>query len=188
MDEEEKNNSEELEEKTSEEETEKEKDKKTYSWEEMHERNEEAKGYRLGKAEEKKKRLEAEAKLKAFEDEKLTKDEKKDKRIAELEKENVDIRTGYKEKEIENLIVTIAAGKNFVGMEEVKLLAKAELASEEDPDKKTVEKVIEKIAKDKPYLISEKSAASGSGNFAKQGMEGAKDPDVMFGELIKEKL
>ena len=74
-------------------------------------------------------------------------------------------------------------------MEVVKLLAKAELASEDDVDKKTVEQVVNKIAKDKPYLLKgEESATPGSGNFARKGMEGEKDPDVLFGEMIKEKL
>jgi len=116
-------------------------------------------------------------------------DSEKDKnKITELEKSLVDIQTEYKDKEIDNLILTIASGKNFADMEVVKLLAKNELASEEDVNKKTVEKVIEKIAKEKPYLVSGKSATSGSGNFSKTGMEGQKDPDAMFGEMIKEKL
>ena len=161
-----------------------EKDKKfDYSY--VHEVREEAKSYRLAKAEEKRKRLEAETKLKKIEDEKLSDSEKKEKRILELEKEKVDIQTEYKEKEIDNLILVVASDKNFADMEVVKLLAKAELASEEDPDKKTVEKVIGKIAKDKPYLIKGKeSATPGSGNFAKKGMEGEKTPDEMMGDFL----
>jgi len=179
-------NLDELEEETSEEEVEEEKDKK-YSYSDIHELREEAKGHRLGKAAEKRKRLEVEAELKKLRDEKLSDSEKKDRKIIELDKQLVDIQTEYKEKEIDNLILTVASGKNFADMEVVKLLAKKELEDEEDPDQKTVEKVIEKIAKEKPYLISEgESGKSGSGNFAKKGMESEKDPDVLFGEMIRQ--
>lgn len=171
------------EEKTSEEETE-EKDKKfDYSY--VHEVREEAKSYRLGKAEEKKKRLAVEAKLKKIEDAKLSDSEKDKKKIVELEKEKVDLQTEYKEKEIDNLILTVASGKNFADMEVVKLLAKKELEDEEDPDKKTVENVIEKIAKDKPYLISEKEPGiPGGGNFPKKNVIGGKTPDEMMSDFL----
>lgn len=161
---------------------------KKFDYSDIHELREEAKGHRLGKAAEKKKRLAVEAKLKELEDAKLSDSEKDKNKIIELERQLVDIQTEGKDKDIDNLILTVASGKNFADMEVVKLLAKAELASEEDVDKKTVEKVIDKIAKDKPYLISGKSATSGGGNFPKKGMEGEKDPDAMFGEMIQKKL
>ena len=165
-----------------------EKDKKfDYSY--VRELREEAKKYRTDKAKLKTEYAKKEAELKKLEDAKLSDTEKDKKKIIELEKNLVDIQTEYKDKEIDNLILTVASDKNFADMEVVKLLAKAELASEEDVDKKTVERVIEKIAKDKPYLVSgEKSATSSSGNFAKKDMKGEKDPDVIFGEMIKEKL
>ena len=160
-----------------------EKDKKfDYSY--VRELREEAKKYRTDKAKLKTDFAKVQAELKKLEDAKLSDSEKDKKKIVDLEKSLVDIQTEYKEKEIDNLILTIASGKNFADMEVVKLLAKAELASEEDPDKKTVEKVIEKIAKDKPYLISGKSAASGSGNFAKTDTEGGKTPDEMMGDFL----
>lgn len=175
------------EEKTSDEEVEEEKDKK-FDYSDIHELREEAKGHRLGKAAEKRKRIEIEAKLKKLEDEKLSDSEKKDKKIVELEKEKIDLQTEYKEKEIDNLILTVASGKNFADMEVVKLLAKKELEDEEDPDKKTVEKVIEKIAKEKPYLIKEeKPGIPGGGNFPKKDTEGGKTPDEMMSDFLHEK-
>lgn len=161
---------------------------KKFDYSDIHELREEAKGHRLGKAAEKRKRLEVEAKLKELEDAKLSDSEKKDKKITELEKDLVDIQTEYKEKEIDNLILTVASGKNFADMEVVKLLAKKELDSEEEPDQKTVEKVIDKIAKEKPYLISEKEPGiPGSGNFPKKGTEGGKTPNEMMSDFLHNK-
>jgi len=164
-----------------------EKDKKfDYSY--VRELREEAKKYRTDKSKLKTEFAKIQTELKKLEDAKLSDTEKQQKKIIELEKSLVDIQTEYKEKEIDNLILTVASGKNFADMEVVRLLAKKELDSEEEPDQKTVEKVIDKIAKEKPYLIiGEKSAASGSGNFEKKGMEGAKDPDVLFGEMIRQR-
>ena len=164
-----------------------ERDKKfDYSY--VRELREEAKKYRTDKSKLKTEFAKIQAELKKLEDAKLSDTEKQQKKIIELEKSLVDIQTEYKEKEIDNLILTVASGKNFADMEVVRLLAKKELDSEEEPDQKTVEKVIDKIAKEKPYLIiGEKSAASGSGNFEKKGMEGAKDPDVLFGEMIRQR-
>ena len=86
-------------------------------------------------------------------DEKET--EKNKKKIIELEKDLVDIQIEGKDKDIDTLILTVASGKNFADMEIVKLLAKKELESEEAIDKKIVEQIVDKIAKDKPYLINE---------------------------------
>jgi len=136
---------------------------------------EEAKKYRTEKAGLKKEYTKIQKQLKDIEDAKLTETEKDKKKITELEKKLVDIQTEFKEKEIENLIVTLAAGKDFVDIEAVKIFAQKELASEDDIDEKTVGKILDKIAKDKPYLIkSDKSATASSGNFGKTGMEGKK--------------
>jgi len=158
---------------------------KKFDYSYVKELREEAKTYRVGKAGEKKKRLEIEAKLKELEDAKLSDTEKQQKKIVELEKDLVDIQTEYKEKVIDNLILTVASGKNFADMEVVKLLAKKELEDEEDPDQKAVEKVIEKIAKDKPYLIKEgEPGISGGGNFPKKNVEGGKTPDEMMSDFL----
>ena len=161
-----------------------EKDKKfDYSY--VRELREEAKKYRTEKSKLKTEFAKVQAELKKIEDEKLSVTEKDKKKIIELEKSLVDIQTEYKEKEIDNLILTVASGKNFADMEVVRLLAKKELDSEEDVDQKAVEKVIDKIAKEKPYLISgEKSATSGSGNFEKKDMGGGKTPDEMMGDFL----
>jgi len=180
----EKTNLDELEEKTSEEETEEEKDKKfDYSY--VRELREEAKKYRTDKSKLKTEFAKVQDALKKIEDEKLTVTEKDKKKILELEKSLVDIQTEYKDKEVDNLILTVASGKNFADLDVVKLLAKAELASEEDVDQKTVESVIDKIAKSKPYLIKEAEPGKpGSGNFAKKDLEGGKTPDEMMGDFL----
>ena len=164
-----------------------EKDKKfDYSY--VRELREEAKKYRTDKSKLKTEFAKVQAELKKIEDEKLSVTEKDKKKIIELEKSLVDIQTEYKEKEIDNLILTVASGKNFADMEVVRLLAKKELDDEEEPDQKAVEKVIDKIAKEKPYLIiGEKSAASGPGSFAKTGMEGGKTDDEEFGDFLHDR-
>ena len=177
-----KDNSEELEEENKD--SEEEKDKK-FDYNYVKELREEAKKYRTDKAGLKKEYEKIQKQLKDIEDAKLTDSEKDKKKISDLEKKLVDIQTEYKEKEIENLIVTTAASKNFADIEVVKLLAQKELASEDDIDDKIVGKVLDKIAKEKPYLIkSDKSATAGSGNFEKKDMEGKKTPDEMMGEFL----
>jgi hypothetical protein len=117
----------------------------------------------------KKKITDLEKKLKAFEDEKLTESEKKDKRISDLEKELGDLKNDQKDKNIENLILIAANGKNFADMEVVKMLAKKELESVEELTKEAVEKVVEKLAKEKPFLVTSGNAVNpSSGNFAKK--------------------
>ncbi len=136
----------------------------------------------------KKKINDLEKKLKAFEDEKLTESEKKDKKIAEMEKQLVDLQTEQKDKEIDNLILTIANGKNFNDMEVVKMLAKKELEAEEEVNKEAVEKVIEKLAKDKPYLVSSEGGANpSSGNFGKQDKTIKKSPKEQLADFIQGK-
>ena len=178
-----KDNSEELEEENKD--SEEEKDKK-FDYNYVKELREEAKKYRTDKAGLKKEYEKIQKQLKEIEDAKLTDSEKDKKKISDLEKKLVDIQTEYKEKEIENLIVTVAASKNFAGLEEVKLLAQKELASEDDIDDKVVGKVLDKIAKEKPYLIkSDKSATAGSGNFGKQDMDGKKTGIDVLKTMLK---
>jgi len=161
-----------------------EKDKKfDYSY--VKELREEAKKYRGDKAKLKTEFAKVQAALKKIEDEKLSDGEKKEKKITELEKNLVDIQTDIKEKEVDNLILTVASGKNFTDMEVVKLLAKKELEDEEDADQKAVEKIIEKIAKDKPYLINEGDPKiPGGGNFPKKDLKGGATPDEMMSDFL----
>ena len=133
----------------------------------------------------KKKINDLEKKLKAFEDEKLTEGEKKDKKIADLEKQYIDLQTEQKDKDIDNLILTVANGKNFNDIEVVMMVVKKELENEEEPDKKTIEKIVEKLIKDKPYLVSSGSPANpSSGNFPKTDKETAKDVNQMMGDFL----
>jgi len=162
---------------------EEEKDKK-FDYNYVKELREEAKKYRTDKAQLKKDFEKIQKQLKEIEDAKLTDSEKDKKKIADLEKKLTDIEAKGKEKDIENLIVTAAAGKNFADLEVVKLLAQKELASEEDIDGKVVAKILDKIAKEKPYLIKSDTTTASGGNFEKRDMEG-KTPDDMFGEFLK---
>lgn len=161
---------------------------KKFDYSYVKELREEAKRHRIGKAKLKADYEKKEAELKKIEDAKLSDSEKDKNRIIELEKEKVDLQTEYKDKDIDNLILTVASGKNFADIEVVKLLAKAELASEEDVDKKLVEQVINKIAKEKPYLIKEAEPGKpGKGNFAKKGLEGEKNVDESFGDFLHDR-
>ena len=119
---------------------------------------------------------ELEAKNKKFEDEKLTDSEKKEKKIAELEAEKNQILSGIKDKDIDNLILKKANGKNIVDIDALMMFAKKELASIENVDDKAVESVIGKILKDKPYLVSSTNVIPGDGNFKNNDNRSAKDP------------
>ena len=173
--------SEELEDKTSEEENE---EGKKFDLAYVRELREEAKKYRTEKAKLKADNTKTLAELKKIEDAKLSDSEKDKKKIAELEAENLNILSKGKEKEIDNLILTAASGKNFADIEDIKLLAKKELIGEEDPDTKTIEKVIEKIAKDKPYLVSNIEVNKADpGNFSKSD-QGGKSTDEMMSDFL----
>jgi len=131
-----------------------------------------------------KKLKEVEDRLKKFEDEKLTESEKDKKKIADLEAEKIQILSGIKEKDIDNLILKGISGKNIVDADTAMLLIKKELSSEENIDDKVVAKVIDKLLKDKPFLISSTNIIPGDGNFKKQDSELAKTSDQMFGEFL----
>ena len=145
----------------------------------------EAKKYRQDKAALKKEYEETQAKLTALEAEKLSDVEKKEKRIAELEKILADKESAIKNKELDALITEAISDKGIVDKDVVKLLIRAELENEEDKDIKVVSKVTDKILKEKPYLVSSNLVNPSSGNFAKQDNEPAKNPDAMFGEFLK---
>jgi len=127
---------------------------------------------------------ELETKLKKFEDEKLTDSEKKEKRIAELEAEKASILSGQKDKDIDNLILKKSNGKNVIDIDALMMFAKKELASVEVVDDKAVEGVIDKILKEKAYLVSTSNIIPGDGNFRKNDNEIAKDPDKLMGDFL----
>jgi len=129
---------------------------------------EEAKKYRTDKAALKKEFEETKSKLEALEAEKLSDIEKKEKKIAELEKELESRETAMKNKEMEALIVEAISDKNIVDKEVAKLLIRAELETADDVDSKSVSKVVDKLIKEKPYLVASTSANPSSGNFARQ--------------------
>jgi len=156
-------------------------DNKTFDEGYVKELREEAKKYRL-------KLREIEEAKKKLEDEKLTDAEKKEARIKELESKLTGIESEYKQNQISSMIVRSASSKGFIDMEAVELLANRELSSEDEVDQKDVDRVINKIAKDKPYLIkSSESASAGAGNQARQDLEGGKDPDKIWAEMLRGK-
>jgi hypothetical protein len=132
-----------------------------------------------------KKKLEkAEAELKKIQEEKLTESEKKDLHIKQLEEEIKGLKDKDKQKDIDVYISDSIAGKNFIDIPAVKLLVKAELSGEEEIDSKAVEKVVEDLIKNKPYLISSAAPNPSSGNFAKKDNEPAKNADQMMGDFL----
>lgn len=128
---------------------------------------------------------ELEDKLKKFEDEKLTDSEKKEKRIAELEAEKNQILSGIKDKDIDNMILKKTNGKNIIDIDTIMLLVKKELASVEDVTETVIESVINKILKDKPFLINSSNVNTSAGNFKKQSNEPVQDVDSLFGKMIR---
>lgn len=159
-------------------------EQKIFSPEYVKELREESKKHRQEKASLKKEYDDTVAKLSALESEKLTDSEKKDKKVKELESELLSLKDQIKEKEINNLILQAISGKNIVDLETAMLLIKKELSSEENIDDKVVTKVIDKLLKDKPFLISSTNVNPSDGNFKKQDNELAKNPDKMFSEFL----
>jgi Fe2+ transport system protein B len=131
-----------------------------------------------------KKLKEVEEKLKKFEDEKLTEAEKDKKKIADLEAEKLQILNERKEEKIDNLILKKSTGKNVVDIDALMMFAKKELADVENVDDKAVESVIEKILKEKAYLVSNSDVIPGDGNFKKNDNEIAKDPDKLMSDFL----
>ena len=144
----------------------------------------EAKTYRKDKTAIKKQFEEAKAKLEALEAEKLTETEKDKKRIAELEKALSDINNTIKAKDIDNLILKAITGKNLVDADTAALLIKKELEGEEEVNEASVNKAIDTLIKNKPFLVGGTSANVSDGNFAKTTKEPSKDPNRMFAEWL----
>lgn len=130
------------------------------------------------------------AKLKKFEDEKLTESEKKDKLIKELEEKISVMENSSRDEKINNLILKNLAGKNIVDSDTAMLIAKkelAEIADIKDIDGKTVSKIIDDILKAKPFLISNPDPNPSSGNFINSSKDTSQDVDVLFGNMIRGK-
>jgi len=155
---------------------------KTYDEKYVRELKKEAKDRRL-------KLRDVEAELKKLKDEKLSDSEKKDSRIKDLEKEVENLKEEGKNIKLDSSILGIASTKGFKYLDVVLLLAKKELASEEEIDEKTIEKIVDQIAKEKPELLSGSEIVTpGAGNREKQELEGKKTPDEMMGEFLHGEL
>lgn len=155
---------------------------KTFNEDYVKELREEAKKYRL-------KLRETEDAKKKLEDEKLTDTEKEKQRLKELETENESYKSKLKSLEVSSMIVRSASGKGFVDLETVELLAQKELSSEEEVSQKDVDKIIDKLAKDKPYLLNsgDNTATPGKGNSEKKNLEGGKDLDKIWADMLRGK-
>jgi len=147
----------------------------------------EAKSYRVGKAALKKEYEDTKAKLDALEAEKLTDTEKKDKRIIELEKKLVDNEVNTNQAKTDNLILKSISDKNFVDVDVVSMLVNKELESEEEIDNKVIGKIVDKLIKDKPYLVSSGTVNPSDGNFGKQDTTIKKTPKEQLGDFIQGK-
>jgi hypothetical protein len=162
-------------------------EKKTFTAEDIKALQFEAKTYRKEKADLKKDRDDFKAKLDALEAAKLTETEKDKLRIAELEKKLTDTDNAIKSKEIDTLIVEAISDKNIIDKSTAKLLIKNELASEEVIDSKVVDRIVEKLLKDKPYLVNSTNLNPSPGNFKKQDNEVSKKPLDQLNDFISGK-
>ena len=152
---------------------------KTYDEKFVRELKKEAKDRRL-------KLRDVEAELKKLKDEKLSDSEKKDSRIKDLEKEVENLKEEGKNIKLDSSILGIASTKGFKYLDVVLLLAKKELASEEEADEKTIEKIVERIAKEKPELLSGGEIVTpGAGNREKQELKGKKNANEILADFLK---
>lgn len=158
---------------------------KTYDAEYVKKLKAEAKSYRQDKAAMKKEYEDTKAKLDALEAAKLTETEKDKKRIAELEKKLIDTEQGIKAKDIDNLIVEAISDKNIIDKNVAKLLIRAELSGEEEINEKVVSKVVDKLIKDKPYLVSTNQVIPSDGNFAKTTGDPIKDANASMVKFLQ---
>lgn len=158
---------------------------KTYDAEYVKKLKAEAKEYRTSKAAVKKEFEEVKAKLEALEAEKLTETEKDKKKIAELEKALSDINGTIKAKDIDNLILKASIGKNFVDADTASLLIKKELEDAEEINEASVNKAIDNLIKNKPFLVGGTSANPSDGNFAKTSKEPAKDANKIMVDWLR---
>lgn len=162
--------------------------KKSYTPEEYAKVCSEAKTYRKDKAAVKKERDEFEAKFKALEEEKLTELEKERKKNIELEKKLIDNEVNTNQAKTDSLIVEAISDKNIIDKTVFKLLVKSELESEEEINDKVIAKIVDKLIKDKPYLISSTPVNPSDGNFKKQDNTIKKSPKDMLGDFIQGKI
>jgi DNA repair ATPase RecN len=145
--------------------------KKSYTPEEYAKVCSEAKTYRKDKAALKKEKDDLAAKLQAIENEKLSDTEKKDREIIELRKQLAENDQKIKNNEIDNQILKGLSGKNIVDMDAAITLVRKEVDAEEDPD---IPKIIDKVLKAKPFLISGTKVNPSNGNFERQDNEAKK--------------
>jgi len=106
--------------------------------------------------------------LKEIEDAKLSETEKKEKELKETKAKLESLEGSIKQKEIDNLILKSLTGKNIVDVKAAELLIKSELASEAEITESVIEKVVDKLLKEKSYLVNSANPNPSDGNFKKQ--------------------
>ena len=108
----------------------------------------------------------AEKALKKIQDEKLSENEKKDLKLKE-EKDRADTAEAkLKNSDLDSMILGYASTLGFQDLDVVKLIARKELANEEEISEEDVKSVIDLIAKEKKYLLGESGTTDvGKGNF-----------------------
>lgn len=119
------------------------------------------KALRAEAAANRKRAAEAEARLKAHEDEKLSEAERQTKRIAELEAENQRLAADRRERLIRAEIRVQASAEGFSDPDDAwRLLDPAAIEADEQGEPKNVGALLKALAKAKPYLLR-KPAAEG---------------------------
>ncbi len=124
-----------------------------------------------------------------FKKDKLTESELKDLKIKELETEKDDAIKSKNNADTDALIMEHISTKGFNDVPVAKLVVKEELKLEEEITEVTIKKAVDKVAKDKPYLIGGENTDINKGNFKKGDKPDAeKSIDARFGDALRKGL
>ncbi len=124
-----------------------------------------------------------------FKKDKLTESELKDLKIKELEADKDAAVKSKKDADVNAMITSQASTKGFGDFDVAILIIKDELKLEEDITEVTIKKAVDKVAKDKPYLIGGEDTKINAGNFKKGTKPNEeKSIDERFGDALRKGL